>query len=196
MRLPVGRLVLGRVGNAAVGAWWLNPTVGLLIAGLAVKEGAEAWRGEGCCAHPGTRTDGRDLLRRRLLPHRELNPVRYTGCGMVLRMESAGDFLRARRLANGLSQTQLALRAGTSQAAICSIERNEREPSIPTLAGLLRVMGEDLQLAASPTGHRYRPDDLDHAASRTTQERLEDALGCNGFADEITGVALAALVRQ
>jgi hypothetical protein len=37
------------VGNAAVGAWWLDPIVGLLIAGLAVKEGAEAWRGEGCC---------------------------------------------------------------------------------------------------------------------------------------------------
>jgi hypothetical protein len=32
-----------------VGAWWLDPLVGLLIAGLAVKEGMEAWRGDGCC---------------------------------------------------------------------------------------------------------------------------------------------------
>lgn len=111
-------------------------------------------------------------------------------------MESAGDFLRARRLANGLSQTQLARRAGTSQAAISAIERNEREPSIPTLAGLLRVMGEDLRLAASPTAHRYRSDDLDYAASRTTQERLDDALGWNGFADEITGVGVAALLNR
>jgi divalent metal cation (Fe/Co/Zn/Cd) transporter len=42
-------LLVGLVGNAAVGAWWLDPAVGLLIAGLAVKEGADAWRGEGCC---------------------------------------------------------------------------------------------------------------------------------------------------
>src|SRR5215216_5481393 len=42
-------LLVGLVGNAAVGAWWLDPAVGLLIAAVAVKEGAEAWRGEGCC---------------------------------------------------------------------------------------------------------------------------------------------------
>jgi hypothetical protein len=44
-----GALLVGLVGNAALGAWWLDPPVGLLIAAVAVKEGAEAWRGEGCC---------------------------------------------------------------------------------------------------------------------------------------------------
>ena len=44
-----GALLLGLLGNALVGAWWLDPAVGLLIAALAVKEGLEAWRGEGCC---------------------------------------------------------------------------------------------------------------------------------------------------
>jgi divalent metal cation (Fe/Co/Zn/Cd) transporter len=44
-----GALLVGLVGNALVGAWWLDPVVGLLIAGVAVKEGGEAWRGEGCC---------------------------------------------------------------------------------------------------------------------------------------------------
>jgi divalent metal cation (Fe/Co/Zn/Cd) transporter len=42
-------LLLGLLGNAAFGAWWLDPIVGLLIAAVAVKEGREAWRGEGCC---------------------------------------------------------------------------------------------------------------------------------------------------
>ena len=42
-------LLLGLLGNAVVGAWWLDPAVGLLIAALAVKEGREAWRGQGCC---------------------------------------------------------------------------------------------------------------------------------------------------
>jgi divalent metal cation (Fe/Co/Zn/Cd) transporter len=44
-----GALLIGLLGNALVGAWWLDPAVGLLIAGVAVKEGAEAWQGEGCC---------------------------------------------------------------------------------------------------------------------------------------------------
>jgi divalent metal cation (Fe/Co/Zn/Cd) transporter len=45
-----GALLVGLLGNALVGAWWLDPVVGLLIAGLAVKEGLESWRGDGCCA--------------------------------------------------------------------------------------------------------------------------------------------------
>ena len=44
-----GALLVGLLGNALVGAWWLDPTVGLLIAAVAVREGLEAWRGEGCC---------------------------------------------------------------------------------------------------------------------------------------------------
>jgi divalent metal cation (Fe/Co/Zn/Cd) transporter len=44
-----GALLLGLLGNALAGAWWLDPLVGLLIAAVAVKEGREAWRGEGCC---------------------------------------------------------------------------------------------------------------------------------------------------
>jgi divalent metal cation (Fe/Co/Zn/Cd) transporter len=51
-----GALLLGLLGNALVGAWWLDPVVGLLIAALAVKEGREAWRGEGCCV--GSPLDG------------------------------------------------------------------------------------------------------------------------------------------
>jgi divalent metal cation (Fe/Co/Zn/Cd) transporter len=43
-----GALLLGLLANAALGAWWLDPIVGLLIAGVALREGAEAWRGEGC----------------------------------------------------------------------------------------------------------------------------------------------------
>ena len=51
-----GALLVGLAGNVLVGAWWLDPGVGLLIAGVAVKEGREAWRGEGCCV--GSPLDG------------------------------------------------------------------------------------------------------------------------------------------
>ena len=43
-----GALLVGLLGNALFGAWWLDPAVGLLIAAVAVEEGVEAWRGEGC----------------------------------------------------------------------------------------------------------------------------------------------------
>ena len=49
-------LLVGLAGNAALGLWWLDPAVGLVIGGLALKEGVEAWRGEGCCA-PGALPD-------------------------------------------------------------------------------------------------------------------------------------------
>ena len=41
--------------NAAFGWWWLDPIIGLGIAGLAVREGREAWEGEVCadCAPLG-----------------------------------------------------------------------------------------------------------------------------------------------
>jgi divalent metal cation (Fe/Co/Zn/Cd) transporter len=51
-----GALLIGLVGNAVAGAWWLDPVVGLLIAAVAVKEGREAWRGDGCCV--GSPLDG------------------------------------------------------------------------------------------------------------------------------------------
>ena len=46
--LAVGVLV-GLLANTAFGWWWLDPLVALVIAGLAVHEGREAWAGEECC---------------------------------------------------------------------------------------------------------------------------------------------------
>ena len=44
-------LLVGLLGNALFGAWWLDPVVGLVIAVVALIEGRNAWRGEACCAH-------------------------------------------------------------------------------------------------------------------------------------------------
>lgn len=43
-------LLLGLLLNATLGWSWADPIAGLIIAAVAVKEGREAWRGEGCCA--------------------------------------------------------------------------------------------------------------------------------------------------
>ncbi|MET9704473.1 cation transporter [Streptomyces griseus] len=43
-------LLAGLLLNATLGWTWADPVAALVIAGLAVKEGREAWRGRGCCA--------------------------------------------------------------------------------------------------------------------------------------------------
>lgn len=48
-----GAVFLGLAGNAILGWWWLDPMAALAIAAVAVREGRETWRGEGCCASPG-----------------------------------------------------------------------------------------------------------------------------------------------
>jgi divalent metal cation (Fe/Co/Zn/Cd) transporter len=42
-------VLVGLAANAAVGAWWLDGVIALGLAVIAVREGRDAWRGEGCC---------------------------------------------------------------------------------------------------------------------------------------------------
>ena len=44
-----GVLLVGLVLNATLGWSWADPVAGLVIAAMAVREGLEAWRGDGCC---------------------------------------------------------------------------------------------------------------------------------------------------
>jgi divalent metal cation (Fe/Co/Zn/Cd) transporter len=41
-------VLVGLAANAAFGAWWLDPLIGVFIALVAVRDGREAWRGDGC----------------------------------------------------------------------------------------------------------------------------------------------------
>lgn len=43
-------VLAGLAGNALLGLWWLDPAAALLVAGVAVREGVQSWRGDGCCA--------------------------------------------------------------------------------------------------------------------------------------------------
>jgi len=42
-------LLTGLLLNALFGWWWADPVVALAIAGVALKEGRTAWRGQHCC---------------------------------------------------------------------------------------------------------------------------------------------------
>jgi len=53
-----GAVLIGLLGNALLGAWWLDPVAALVIAAVAVREGLETWRGVGCCS-PTTSLEAR-----------------------------------------------------------------------------------------------------------------------------------------
>lgn len=46
-------LLVGLVLNSALGWWWADPLAALAIAGFAVREGIEAWRGDACATPAG-----------------------------------------------------------------------------------------------------------------------------------------------
>lgn len=46
-------LLAGLVLNSAFGWWWADPLAALAIAGFAVREGLEAWRGDACATTAG-----------------------------------------------------------------------------------------------------------------------------------------------
>ncbi|TLM82504.1 cation diffusion facilitator family transporter [Pseudarthrobacter sp. NamE5] len=47
-------LLVGLILNSTLGWWWADAGAALIIAGIAVREGINAWRGEACCALPHT----------------------------------------------------------------------------------------------------------------------------------------------
>jgi len=46
-------LLVGLVLNSTLGWWWADPIAAVVIAGFAVREGLEAWRGDACCTPVG-----------------------------------------------------------------------------------------------------------------------------------------------
>jgi len=67
-----------------------------------------------------------------------------------MRVSDPASLLRATRHHAGLTQQQLALRLGVSQAAIAKLERPGANPTFETLAGALWATGHRLELRASP----------------------------------------------
>lgn len=53
-------VLVGLGVNSLFGWSWADPVAALVIAGVAVKEGREAWRGDSCCATPIPTTDNTD----------------------------------------------------------------------------------------------------------------------------------------
>jgi uncharacterized protein len=64
----------------------------------------------------------------------------------------AGDLLRRARRSAGLTQRELATRAGVTQSVISAYESGARQPALPTLAALVEATGADLVVDVRPRG--------------------------------------------
>jgi uncharacterized protein len=65
---------------------------------------------------------------------------------------NAGALLQQARRGAGMSQVELAVRAGVTQSVISAYESGHRQPSLPTLAALVEAAGYELV-----TGVRRQP---------------------------------------
>lgn len=106
-------------------------------------------------------------------------------------METAGTLLAAARRRHGLSQSQLAARARTSQAAISRIERDLVSPSVSTLANLLDLMGERLTLETEQIDYGHDRALLRQNLDRTADERIDHGVAFSNFVLRNRGAANA-----
>lgn len=99
--------------------------------------------------------------------------------------------MRNTRKRMGLSQRQLGLRAGTTQAVVSRIERGQVSPTFATLRGLLIAMGQEPVLQASRLPGRWDPAHMSSTLARTPSERLALAISWDRM-----GGRLAAAGRE
>lgn len=104
-----------------------------------------------------------------------------------------GEVIRQRRIAHGLTQAALGLRAGTSQTALSRLERGDISPTFATIQRLLFVMGETAELVVTPLEGDHDPAHLADLLARPPEERLELAISWNRLAGEVA--AAGKLVR-
>jgi len=101
----------------------------------------------------------------------------------------AAALVREARRRQGISQAQLALRAGTSQHAVSLIERGLRRPSLDTLDRLLLVTGHRLGGGLEVVETEEDPIHLAAGQRRDAGERLAQGFAWGEFAHDFRGAA-------
>jgi predicted transcriptional regulator len=95
------------------------------------------------------------------------------------------ELVKSLRVENGLTQRELAHRAGTSQSAIARIEGGDEDITWTRLRSILSAMGEEPLLDTQRLASRYDFDDLMRERALSPEERLASGLRFNRFASEV-----------
>lgn len=106
----------------------------------------------------------------------------------------SSKLLRDARLRAGLTQGQLARRAGTTQSAISRWERGGSTPGFETLARLVDACGLRLRVDLESVGDEWIPQ-IEQNLSLTSTERLDQLVRTVRFV-EAGREAAQSLVRR
>jgi len=98
------------------------------------------------------------------------------------------QLIQSVRQRRGLTQADLATRAGTSQPVVSAYEHGRRDPSFGTLAKLIAAAGEQLRIDAAPASSDLPPP-------RDPEERNRRLLDVLSLADAIPVRRRAAVMR-
>src|ERR1019366_7247037 len=114
---------------------------------------------------------------------------------MVSETLAAGALLRRARKGAGLSQQELAVRAGVTQSVISAYESGYRQPAVPTLAALVDAAGYELVMDLRQQPGRLSK--LSGPVGRRGRRRREDRPDSDVdlLADLPAGLGLFGLAR-
>lgn len=84
---------------------------------------------------------------------------------------TAGELLRQARSSAGLTQRELARRAGVSQSVVAAYESNTREPALSTLSALVEATGRTLEIGVGAPLAGPSPDSTGPVGRRLRRRR-------------------------
>jgi len=122
--------------------------------------------------------------------------VRLFRSDTVYGIKSPAELVKELRAENGLTQRELAYRAGTSQAAIARIESGAEDVTWTRLRSILSAMGEEPVLASKRLASRYDFNDLMLDRAMPPEVRLANGLSVNRFGSEIALAGAAARAKN
>jgi predicted transcriptional regulator len=95
------------------------------------------------------------------------------------------ELIQQLRRAHGLTQRELAYRAGTSQSAIARIEGGDEDITWKRLSSILAAMGDEPVLSSERLPSRYDLHDLMTERAMSPEVRLASAVNFNRFGSEL-----------
>jgi transcriptional regulator with XRE-family HTH domain len=93
------------------------------------------------------------------------------------------ELVRRARLAAGLTQRELAQRAGTAQSVVARVETGQTSPSMNTLERLLAAAGHELRadLVMRPVADSHMMDDVARILGLSPEQRLLEVRNLSRF---------------
>lgn len=110
-------------------------------------------------------------------------------------MTTPGVLIKQLRADHGLSQRELAYRAGTSQSAIARIEGGDEDITWKRLTAILAAMGDRPVLDSARLASREVPD-LERGRAMSPEARLANGIRFNRFGSEMALAGAKASAKR